>query len=318
MKLYDISIEESENGTVTANVAEAEAGETVTLTVDPEENCELDSIVVKDAEGNDVSVTETENGYEFGMPESDVTITATFIRYYSITVSEDSEEFIEIEQEKAAAGETVAVIRKDVEGYRIKDITVEDSQGNKITVNDDDTFTMPDSEVTVTAEVVKLYNVTINETENGTVTADKAEAGEVVTLIVSPEKSCKLDSIVVKDSEGNAVSVAETENGYEFSMPESDVTVSAEFVKVFTITFDLDGGTCNGKPTYSVECTEGTVITLPEPIKAGYTFEYWQGSKYYSGDSYTVIDDHSFKAIWKKIPDSVEDSTFRVPKTGIE
>ena len=43
----------------------------------------------------------------------------------------------------------------------------------------------------------------------------------------------------------------------------------------------------------------GTVITLPAPTRDGYIFDYWQGSKYYAGDKYTVNGDHTFKAVWK-------------------
>lgn len=71
-------------------------------------------------------------------------------------------------------------------------------------------------------------------------------------------------------------------------------------VEKSTITFDLDGGTLEGR-TGKVELTaeNGTVITLPAPTKDGYTFDYWEGSKYYAGDTYTVNGDHTFKAVWK-------------------
>ena len=72
--LYAVNIGESENGTVTADMAEAIEGETVTLTVTPAEGYELESLTVKDADGNDVEVTDN----TFTMPASDVTVTATF------------------------------------------------------------------------------------------------------------------------------------------------------------------------------------------------------------------------------------------------
>ena len=43
----------------------------------------------------------------------------------------------------------------------------------------------------------------------------------------------------------------------------------------------------------------GTVITLPAPVRDGYTFDYWEGSRYNAGDKYTVNGDHTFKAVWK-------------------
>ena len=70
--------------------------------------------------------------------------------------------------------------------------------------------------------------------------------------------------------------------------------------EIYTLTFDLDGGTYNGKSTYTIELAEDTVIKLPKPTKPGYTFDYWEGSKYYAGQEYKVTGDHKFKAIWKK------------------
>ena len=45
----------------------------------------------------------------------------------------------------------------------------------------------------------------------------------------------------------------------------------------------------------------GTVIAVHEaPVREGYTFQYWQGSSYQPGDKYTVKEDHTLTAQWKK------------------
>lgn len=41
-----------------------------------------------------------------------------------------------------------------------------------------------------------------------------------------------------------------------------------------------------------------TEITLPEPTRKGYEFDYWKGSKYEAGDTYTVNGNHTFTAQW--------------------
>lgn len=81
------------------------------------------------------------------------------------------------------------------------------------------------------------------------------------------------------------------------------VSISEEepdHVEESTITFDLNGGTLDGM-TGKVEiiAENGDVITLPAPKRDGYIFDYWEGSKYYAGDRYTVNGDHTFKAVWK-------------------
>ena len=68
----------------------------------------------------------------------------------------------------------------------------------------------------------------------------------------------------------------------------------------FTISYDLNGGKLDGQTgTVTMVVEEGTVITLPSPTRDGYTFDYWEGSKYNAGDKYTVSGDHTFKAVWK-------------------
>ena len=72
------------------------------------------------------------------------------------------------------------------------------------------------------------YTVTIASTiENGKVTADKtsAVAGETITLTATPADGYTLDSFSVTDANTNAITVT---NG-AFTMPESNVTVSATF-----------------------------------------------------------------------------------------
>ena len=69
----------------------------------------------------------------------------------------------------------------------------------------------------------------------------------------------------------------------------------------YTITYELNGGKLDGQTgTVSVKYDKGTVITLPKPTRNGYTFDHWEGSAYNAGDNYTVTEDHTFKAVWKK------------------
>ncbi len=72
-------------------------------------------------------------------------------------------------------------------------------------------------------------------------------------------------------------------------------------VKQGTLTFDLGGGTIDGKTSLTIEANVGDVITIPQaPVRDGYTFKYWQGSEYYPGDKYTVEGDHTFTAVWEQ------------------
>ncbi len=70
---------ETENGSVSTSVSEAKKGDTVTFTVTPEEGYEVGEVTVTDAKGNSVPVTAVGNNtYTFTMPDSEVSIKATF------------------------------------------------------------------------------------------------------------------------------------------------------------------------------------------------------------------------------------------------
>ena len=78
--------------------------------------------------------------------------------------------------------------------------------------------------------VTALYTVTVADTENGTVVADKTEAieGETVTLTVTPAEDYVVDSVKVN---GEAIT------GNTFKMPAKDAVIEATFKKnVYGIT----------------------------------------------------------------------------------
>ena len=76
---YSITIEDAAHGTVTSSLVSADKGATVTLTVTPNADYELDTLTVTDAKGNKVELTRAgDNRYTFTMPGSDVKIAVSF------------------------------------------------------------------------------------------------------------------------------------------------------------------------------------------------------------------------------------------------
>ena len=76
--------------------------------------------------------------------------------------------------------------------------------------------------------------MSVPNTKNGDVTVSPktAKKGDTVTITVTPDKGYELDTIAVKDANGNTVKLTDKGNGkYTFTMPGSKVTVSAEFVE---------------------------------------------------------------------------------------
>lgn len=67
------------------------------------------------------------------------------------------------------------------------------------------------------------------------------------------------------------------------------------------ITYDTNGGKfSDGETIKTFEYNVNQKISiLDAPSREGFTFDYWKGSKYQPGDSYTVVDSHTFLAQWK-------------------
>lgn len=76
---YTVSVEDTDNGSVRVSPTRAERGDTVTITVDPDNGYELDELVVTDSDGDEISVRDRGDGkYTFTMPRGRVTVEATF------------------------------------------------------------------------------------------------------------------------------------------------------------------------------------------------------------------------------------------------
>lgn len=75
-----VNVESATGGSVKVSASKADAGDTVTITLTPNEGQKVSSVTVKDASGNEVEVKpgEAENQYTFVMPDSAVTVSATF------------------------------------------------------------------------------------------------------------------------------------------------------------------------------------------------------------------------------------------------
>ena len=229
-----ITIVETENGTVTANPESAEAGNVVTLTVEPAAGFELDTISATDADGGTVTIASDNT---FTMPETAVTVTATFkeaaATTYKVTVSESEGGTVTADVEEAAEGDKVTLTATPDEGYEFVEWAVTDADGGTVEVTDN-AFVMPASDVTASATFKAIepepttYTITVEKAKNGTAKADAEEAaeGDTVTLTATPDKCYALKAWKVTDADGNDVKVADDGT---FTMPAANVTVTATF-----------------------------------------------------------------------------------------
>ena len=106
---------------------------------------------------------------------------------------------------------------------------------------------------------------------------------------------------------GTYVILEISKNGEDWTDSTDDPSKRTQYMRTseaevpeYTITYVLNGGSLNGRTgTVKEKHREGTVITLPAPVRDGYTFDYWEGSAYKAGDEYMVEEDHEFTAVWK-------------------
>ena len=103
--------DKTENGTVTANRRYAERGDTVTITVKPDDGFKLDDLTVTDKNGNELKLTDKGNGkYTFKMPAGKVTVSATFVKevetspFSDVSTSAYYYEAVKWAQEKGITG----------------------------------------------------------------------------------------------------------------------------------------------------------------------------------------------------------------------
>ena len=194
---YKITVQQTTGGSVNASKSSAQEGEVITLSYNTNNGYLFARLNVKDGNNQDVEL----NDNKFTMPASDVTVSATFERisdqkyfleiepsiYYNIELISPDEEQFERNQGKISAG-TRVVLGCDIwyNEYELKSWNVVDSNGNRITVNSDNSFIMPNSNVIVSAivgektytvsvdpETARIFNVTIrNEDDNNSIVED--------------------------------------------------------------------------------------------------------------------------------------------------
>lgn len=123
-----------------------------------------------------------------------------------------------------------------------------------------------------------LYAITVNDTEHGSITTSPsgtAASGSTVTVTITPNEWYNLASLTVEDANGSPITVNGDGNTRTFTMPESNVTISATFVEKqkYAINFYVEGTLASSQNVYIGSTPE--VPSTPESCDGGYTFVGW-------------------------------------------
>jgi hypothetical protein len=168
--------------------------------------------------------------------------------YYGITVdSAITGGTVESNFTAAFAGTPITVEPEADPGHGLKTGTLKYNDGTDHVVSGPPyTFTMPASDITIGAEFEPFYRVTEDSPlRGGSISADPvfALAGTVITLTVTPDTGCILDDGTVKYRYGGSnYTPGGSGLSYTFTMPASDVTVSAEFVNLIRYVTETGSG----------------------------------------------------------------------------
>ena len=232
--------------------------------------------------------------------------TETEATKYTVTVGAAENGKVTASAESVAANAEVTLTIAPDAGYGLDKLTVKDASGNVITVTNNK-FTMPASNVTVTATFKVQYNVKINAAEGGKVTANTtacAPKTEVV-LTVAPADGYELDELSVVNTATNA---AVTVSGGKFTMPESDVNVVATFKKTTEKTYKVAlNAASNGKLSASTTTAKANdTVTLTVAPAADFVL-----------DTLTVKDAANNAIAAAAVSGQENTYTFQMPATNV-
>ena len=266
---YLDSVHPLANGTIRLPGYSALAGETVTVTAEPDADRVTASLrVMADDEDHQMSYTHEipaqhpdPDTVTFTMPSANVMIYATFGDYdeHRVFICDMQGGTVASDKNLARYGDTVTLTIQPANGYAYDPgsltVTEVDPYGSEREVNfretENDgeyTFDMSSYNTYIYAEFTKLpettkYSVWLDdEVEFGTLTADYAEASEGWEVKVTAEPDAHrgfvLQALTVSDTDGNAITTTDRgSNVFSFRMPADNVFVSAVFeLPVYDIT----------------------------------------------------------------------------------
>ena len=86
---YTVSVDKTENGTITVSPKSASKGDTVTITVKPDKGYELEMLKALDKDGDALKLTEKNGKYIFTMPTGKVTVKGSFVEEAPVQIFKD-------------------------------------------------------------------------------------------------------------------------------------------------------------------------------------------------------------------------------------
>ena len=207
---------------------------------------------------------------QFRMPSGNVTLEAVQMEYRTVTINNGNSGTIV--NDKALHGDSITVTAEEVDGkrfvgwtYKSSDMTfnlTNDELGEK-TLN----FTVPEGDVTLTANYKQLYTVTVDGELAGTV----IEGEKVHVKANVPE-----DHEFVKWTSNVFLNGHDTDAEFDFVMPVpgQNVELTSETSQLYYVTINDQGA---DEPTQTFVVKAGGTVYLEAAGRDGWKFIDWEG-----------------------------------------
>lgn len=245
------------DGTYTVNgetTTEAVKGDKIVATANPAP--EGEKFVGWDVVGVDGLTNEQKaaSPIEFDMPKNGVELTAQYKTLRNIVVNKGTYTVNGTDDKQAVEGDKIAIKAAERPGYQfVRWEVVPDNVTITGVNNEEATFIMPNENVELKARYNKLYTITV---DGGHADVTSALTGKEITVDADVPEG---EKFMGWKAEGITLTPAQQQSEHiTFFMPEGNVTLTAEYKTLHTVTVIGANGTSTVLPDY----IEGDTVTV--------------------------------------------------------
>lgn len=236
--VYQISIDETENGSITTNKTEARENDTILLYTTPNNGYVVDKISISNVSLEKVA----DNIYVFNMPKNNISIGATFKlkeeETYNVNAISTGNGEIVINNDTYYEGDEVTIVISPNNNYELDILYSNEVELNYVS-NNTYSFIMPANDVTIFAtfkesKVNYYLNTAHNERASISLSKYTAQENELIYVTISPDINYKVTKISANiPVEFTMVN----KNFYTFNMPAHNITITVEveLEKIYSI-----------------------------------------------------------------------------------
>ena len=205
---------------------------------------------------------------EFDMPKNGVELTAQYKTLRNIVVNNGTYTVNGTDDKQAVEGDKINIKAAERPGYQfVRWEVVPDNVTITGVNNEEATFIMPNENVELKARYNKLYTITV---DGGHADVTSALTGKEITVDADVPDGKKF---MGWKAEGITLTPAQQQSKHiTFFMPEGNVTLTAEYKTLHTVTV-INGTAQNGETT--IKAVAGEKITLAPNLPDDQEFDCW-------------------------------------------